>query len=134
MAKALLRGLRPLLIQVCGDFAGTLWAYAAALRRWMFVRSCGGEIAGFVCGGLFAQANTVDPKGTSCCFKGILELAGALFAWCGCHLSQLALGDAMDARSAFAAAGHAIDEGAARSRGRVDWEGDPALIGDQFEE
>ena len=113
MANALLRGVKPLLVQVCGDFAGTIRAYAAALRPTVvIVRNCGGEIAGFVCDGLSAQANTVDPNCASCFFKDMRELAGALFAWCGCHLSQLAFGDAMDACPSFAAAGHAIDKGA----------------------
>jgi hypothetical protein len=38
MANALLRGARPLLVQVCGEFAGTLWACAAALRATEFPR------------------------------------------------------------------------------------------------
>jgi hypothetical protein len=46
MANALLRGVRPLLVQVCGDVAATPWAYAAPLRATVvIVRSCGG----FVC-------------------------------------------------------------------------------------
>jgi hypothetical protein len=49
MANALLRGVRSPLVQVCGDFARTRWAYAAALRPTVvIVRSCRGEIAGFV--------------------------------------------------------------------------------------
>jgi hypothetical protein len=47
VTNALLIGIKPLLVQVCGDFAGTLWGYAAALRPTVvIVRSCGGEIAG----------------------------------------------------------------------------------------
>jgi hypothetical protein len=56
MANALLRRVEPLLVQVSGEFAGTLWAYAAALRATLvIVGRCGGEIAGFVCGRLSAQ-------------------------------------------------------------------------------
>jgi hypothetical protein len=88
MANALLRGVTPLLVQVCGDFAGTIWAYAAALRPTVVIaRNCRGEIAGFICDGLSAQANTVDPNCDPRFFKDIPEVAGALFAWRGCHLS-----------------------------------------------
>jgi hypothetical protein len=69
------------------------------------------------CDGLSAQANAVDPNCNSWVVKGIPELTGALVAWC--HLSaQLALGGAMDACSAFAAAGHAIDKGAETLRSK----------------
>jgi hypothetical protein len=94
MANALLRGVKLLLVQACCDLAGTPWAYAAALRATVvFIMRCAGGIAGFVCDGLSAQANTVDPNCDSRSFTSMPELAGALFAWCGCHPSQLTLGD-----------------------------------------
>jgi hypothetical protein len=58
MASALLRGVISLLVQVCGDFAGTLWACAAALRATVvIVRSCAGLLPRITwrCGGILAR-------------------------------------------------------------------------------
>jgi hypothetical protein len=41
MAIAPLRGVKSLLVQVCGDFARTLWAYAAALRATVVIVASG---------------------------------------------------------------------------------------------
>jgi hypothetical protein len=110
--NALLRGIAPLLVQVCGDFAGTLDAYAEALRGTLKIASeWDVEIAGFVCDGLAAQANSVDPNHESCFFSDIPPLSGAFFAWCGCHLIQLALRDAMAECPNFAQAAKVIDKG-----------------------
>jgi hypothetical protein len=111
--NALLRDTAPLLVQICGNFAGTSRAYGQALRGTLeIVSKWNVEIAGFVCDGLAAQANTVDPNHVSCFFTDVPALSGAVFAWCGCHLIQLALRDATAECPTFAHAVKVIDKGA----------------------
>jgi hypothetical protein len=70
--NALVRGVKPLLVQVCGDFGGWGWGVGVPPlpATVLNVSFCGGEIAGFICNGLSAQTNTVDPNCESCFFKG----------------------------------------------------------------
>jgi hypothetical protein len=56
ITNALLFEVEPLLVQICGNFSGTLQAYGEALLSTLdFVWGWHGEIVGFVCDGLFRR-------------------------------------------------------------------------------